>query len=178
MDMNVVADILNTGVTGFAFLMLFLGFKLTANVQKKILEHKSSDFNDIEMYREWKELVASQINNTRYFIAFSLLFFAGGVFLLIYQADSKHKQAASEITVATSPAHETLPFQPRARLQNNPMDFKEGNSLKVKNGDMITVSYEEPIAKIRELEDSLKAEKQTKKELVIDKANVSDDAGL
>ncbi len=29
MDLEVIANILNTGVTGFAFLMLFLGFRLT-----------------------------------------------------------------------------------------------------------------------------------------------------
>ena len=169
MDMSVIANILNTGVTGFAFLMLFLGFKLTSNVQAKILEHKSSDFKNIEMYREWKGLIASQLTNTRYFIAFSLLFFAGGLFLLMYQAES-------EITIATSP--EKLPFQPRVFLQNNPMDFNEGNSLNVKNGESIRVSYEEPIAKIRELKYSLESEKRITKSLMIDKASVSDDAGF
>jgi hypothetical protein len=169
MDMSVIANILNTGVTGFAFLMLFLGFKLTSNVQAKILEHKSSDFNNIEMYREWKGLIASQLTNTRYFIGFSLLFFAGGLFLLMHQAESK-------ITVATSP--EQLPFQPRVFLQDNPMNFNEGNSLKVKNGQSIRVSYDEPIAKIRELKDSLASEKRIIKSLMIDKASLSDDAGF
>ncbi len=169
MDMSVIANILNTGVTGFAFLMLFLGFRLTSKVQVKILEHKSSDFNNIEMYREWKGLIASQLTNTRYFIAFSLLFFAGGVFLLMHQAETR-------ITVATSPEH--LPFQPRVFLQNNPMNFNEGNSLKVKDGESIRVSYEEPIAKIRELKDSLASEKRITKSLMIDKASISDDAGF
>lgn len=169
MDMSVIANILNTGVTGFAFLMLFLGFKLTSNVQAKILEHKSSDFNNIEMYREWKGLIASQLTNTRYFIAFSLLFFAGGLFLLMHQAEN-------EITVATSP--EQLPFSPRVFLQNNPMDFSKSNALTIKNGQSIRVSYEEPIAKIRELNASLNYEKDLIKRLMIEKASTSDDAGF
>lgn len=74
MDINIV-DILNTGVTGFAFLMLFLGYKLTAAVQTKIFEQKTDDFESIEMYREWKSLVSAQLNNTRFFILFSLIFF-------------------------------------------------------------------------------------------------------
>jgi len=169
MDMSVIANILNTGVTGFAFLMLFLGFKLTSNVQTKIFEHKPSDFNSIEMYREWKGLIASQLTNTRYFLAFSLLFFAGGLFLLIYQAENK-------ITVATSP--EKLPFAPRVFLQDTPMDFSKDNSLMVKDGQSIRVSYEEPIAKIRELNAWLKHEKNITKRLMIEKASISDDSGF
>lgn len=167
--MSVITDILNTGVTGFAFLMLYLGFKLTSNVQAKIFEHKPNDFNDIEMYREWKELIASQLTNTRYFLGFSLLFFAGGLFLLIYQAENK-------ITVETSP--EQLPFAPRVFLQSKPMDLSNDNSLLIKDGQNIRVSYEEPLAKIRELKASLKHQRKVAKKLMIEKASTSDDAGF
>jgi hypothetical protein len=92
MDLEFVAKILNTGVTGFAFLMLFLGFRLTSQVQAKILEHKTSDFKDVEMYREWKELIAAQLSNTRYFLMFSLTFFAGSLFLLVYESENKPKR--------------------------------------------------------------------------------------
>ncbi len=169
MDMSFISGILNTGVTGFAFLMLFLGYKLTASVQAKIFEHKPSDFRDIEMYREWKGLIASQLTNTRYFLAFSLLFFAGGLFLLIYQAEN-------EITLETSP--ENMPFAARVFVQSKAMDLTESNSIKIKDGQNIRVSYEAPIAKIRELNASLENQKKLTKSLMIDKASNSNDVGF
>ncbi|MCK5812684.1 MAG: hypothetical protein KAH03_00430 [Cocleimonas sp.] len=169
MDISLVTDILNTGVTGFAFLMLYLGFKLTSNVQAKIFEHKPGDFKSIEMYREWKGLIASQLTNTRYFLAFSLLFFAGGLFLLLYQAENR-------ITVETSP--EKLPFSPRVFFQSKPMDLSNDNSLLVKDGQNIRVSYDEPVAKIQALNALLEHQKNLAKALMIEKASRSDDVGF
>ena len=153
MDLEFVAKILNTGVTGFAFLMLFLGFRLTSQVQAKILEHKTSDFKDVEMYREWKELIAAQLSNTRYFLMFSLTFFAGSLFLLVYESENKPKVIMSK--VLTSP--ETLNFEPKIFVNGEKMDFEQRYSLpipvQIKDGHGgIRVSYDVPIEEIRKLE--------------------------
>lgn len=169
MDMSLIANILNTGVTGFAFLMLFLGFKLTSSVQAKIFERNPNDFDNIELYREWKGLIASQLKNTRYFLGFALLFFCGGLFLLIYQAENK-------VSIETSP--EQLSFSPRIFFQTKIVDLKNNNTLLVKDGENIRISYEIPVAKIRELKASLLREKNLAKRLMIEKASVSDDAGF
>jgi hypothetical protein len=152
MDLEIIAKILNTGVTGFAFLMLFLGFRLTSQVQAKILDHKPSDFKDIEMYREWKELIAAQLSNTRYFLIFSLIFFAGGLFLLVYESETKPKVIMSK--VLTSP--ETLSFEPKIFVNGEKMDFEQRYSLpipvQIKDGHGgIRVSYDLPIEEIRKL---------------------------
>lgn len=161
MDLEVIANILNTGVTGFAFLMLFLGFRLTSQVQAKILEHKTSDFKDVEMYREWKELIAAQLSNTRYFLMFSLTFFAGSLFLLVYEAEHEPKVVMSK--VLTSP--ETLDFEPKIFVNGNKMDFEQRSSLpipiQIKDGHGgIRVSYDVPMEEIRKLKDLIEKKKR------------------
>ena len=171
MDMSIIPDILNTGVTGFAFLMLYLGFKLTSNVQTKIFEHQPSDFRDIEMYREWKSLIASQLTNTRYFIGFSLLFFAGGLFLMLYQ--TKH-----EIKIITSP--EELPFKPVVFVQGEKINFDHNSKIIMKNGESIRIDYDSARKQIALANNSLRDAKillsaEKRKNSL---ANITDDSGF
>jgi hypothetical protein len=170
MDLEIIAKILNTGVTGFAFLMLFLGFRLTSQVQAKILDHKTSDFKDVEMYREWKELIAAQLSNTRYFLIFSLIFFAGGLFLLVYEAKN-------ELKMVMSP--KKLPFIPSVYIDGDEMDFEQRHSLPllVKDGQNIRVSYEEPLKTIRELKASLSLKKDLAQKTMVKTAKESGDSG-
>ncbi|MEH6344808.1 MAG: hypothetical protein V7785_06980 [Bermanella sp.] len=88
LDISLV-DLLNTGITGFAVVLLYLGYKLTSGVQAKILSENPSQFSDIEMFREWKGMIDAQLKNTRYFMLIALLFFAGGVGKMMYDAESK-----------------------------------------------------------------------------------------
>lgn len=94
--------ILNTGVTGFAFLMLFVGYKLISKAQTDVLERDPNDFPSIEFFGEWRELVHGQLINARYFMGFTALLFFGGLFLLIYRGES-------HILLTIAPMNESIP---------------------------------------------------------------------
>ncbi len=172
MDINIV-DILNTGVTGFAFLMLFLGYRLTAAVQTKILEQKTDEFSSVEMYREWKSLVCAQLNNTRFFIAFSLIFFAGGLALLMYQHN-----AESKIILSVTPLDSS--FIPRVVHQTEELQLNESGRiiLNVQNEHNISVSNEQLVRKLQELIFSLEDQKRIYDETLIKKSSTSDELGF
>ena len=170
--MNIsVVDILNTGVTGFAFLMLYLGYKLTSDVQSKIFLQKPDAFSDIAMYKEWKDLVCNQLSNTRYFMVFSLIFFAGGLFLLIYQAESK-------IILSVTPTDKACP--PIVLHQGEPLNLNDTGyaMLMVKDEHNINVSNEKLIYKLNELTFSLEDQREVTKNIIIDNANKSKDSGF
>ena len=169
-DNNAIIGILNTGVTGFAFLMLLLTYRLASRVQTSILAHNPKDFPDIDRYREWISLMTSQLNNTRIFMVFSLLFFAGGLLLMMYQAESK-------IFLSVFPAESSL--MTRVHHQDTLLALEEGPvGLRVKDEHTISVSVE-PLAKeIRELSSSLEQQKAGTRIQTIDTANNSRDSGL
>jgi hypothetical protein len=170
--MNIsIVDILNTGVTGFAFLMLYLGYRLTSDVQSKIFAQKPDTFSNIEMYKEWKSLVRNQLNNTRYFLVFSLIFFAGGLFLLIFQAENK-------IILSVTPIDQSCP--PIVFHQGEPLTLNDTGyaMLMVKNEHNINVSNEKLIHKLNEISFSLEDQRKVTKNLVIVNANKSRDSGF
>lgn len=170
MDINVV-DILNTGVTGFAFLMLYLGYRLTSDVQSKIFDQKAEDFSSVEMYREWKSLVCSQLNNTRYFMAFSLIFFAGGLILLMYQAESK-------IILSVTPLDDS--YVPKVVHQSKELHLNDSGRiiLNVKDEQNISVSNEQLIRRIQQLAFSLEDQKHIFDEAIIKKSAEPDELGF
>lgn len=172
MDINIV-DILNTGVTGFAFLMLFLGYRLTAAVQTKIFEQKADEFPSVEMYREWKSLVCTQLNNTRFFILFSLIFFAGGLSLLMYQ-----HQAESKIIISVSPMDST--YNPRVVHQSEEITLNESGRiiLNVQDEHNISISNEELVRKIQELVFSMEDQKRIFDETLLSNSANSDELGF
>lgn len=167
MDFNVV-DILNTGVTGFAFLMLYLGYRLTSDVQNKIFAQKANEFSSIEMYREWKSLVCTQLNTTRYFMIFSLIFFAGGLFLLMYQAES-------EIILSVTPLDDS--YSPRVVLQSEELKLNDSGriTLTVRDEQNISIDNDELVRKIQELAFSLRDQKHIfDQELLEQSANTTE----
>ena len=172
MDINVV-DILNTGVTGFAFLMLFLGYKLTSDVQSKIFEQKADEFHDVAMYKEWKSLVCSQLLNTRYFMAFSLIFFVGGLFLVMYQY-----QAESKIILSVTPLEKS--YAPLVHHQSETLNLSDTGRvvLIVKDEHNISISIDKLMDEIHKLTFNLEDQKDTTKELLLIKANNSSDFGI
>lgn len=171
MSINPV-DILNTGVTGFAFLMLYLGYRLTSEVQRKILE-KSIDFPNETAFEEWKELVVIQLNNTRYFLAFAALFFVGGLLILMYAAKS-------DINVEYSPVEIEAGIGPTLLHQGESVDFSEHGTARVSIYDHETLRLV-----IKDITEELIEARQEKRRLEgeltkrsISKANSSTDSGF
>ena len=133
-----IVDVLNTGVTGFAFLMLFVGYRLLSNVQSKVLERNVNDFQSIEYFREWREMVQGQLANTRYFMAFSALLFFGGVGLLVYRAES-------EITLSIAPSEGGV--LPTILLGTDVMALTEEGqvAMKVRSGSSMLIKIDKLI---------------------------------
>ncbi len=170
MELNIV-DILNTGVTGFAFLMLYLGYRLTSKVQSKIFDQKPDEFKDIAMYKEWKDLVKSQLLNTRYFLSFALLFFAGGIVLLMYQAESK-------IILSVTPYANN--YRPLVHHQSSELELNEKGraTLLVKNEHNIVVENTAMVEQLSMLKFSLEDNQKIQRKLVIVNANKETDSGF
>lgn len=79
-----IVAILGTGATGFSFLMLYMGYRLTSDTQQKILAKDISDVEP-EQLKVWEKITEKQIVNTRFFMGFSLLFLIGGLVILAIQ---------------------------------------------------------------------------------------------
>lgn len=120
-DFNVV-EILNTGITGFAVILLYLGYRLTSEVQSKILDKNPNDFKTLEVFKEWKELVNTQLKNTRHFMIIALVFFSGGLAKLMYETESK-------IIISVGPIEEKT--SPIVRHQNNDVRLNENGSAEL-----------------------------------------------
>jgi len=169
MKFNIV-DILNTGVTGFAFIMLYLGYRLTASVQSKILDKNPEEFHDLAFYREWAGIVRNQLNNTRYFLLFAAIFFAGGLTLLIYQPKNS-------IILAVYPEVGDLPI---ITLQNKKIKLDQDGTayIQVRNDHNIRVNYDNILKEISNLKLELKNKNFALKNTVIDSVSTSSEAGF
>ena len=166
-----IVDILNTGVTGFAFLMLYLGYKLTSDVQTRILDKNTNDFSTIEMFQEWKDLVCTQLINTRYFMMFAIVFFAGGLFLLLFNAENK-------IIIAVSPIEEGI--EPVIRHQSSTLELSKDGSTEVlvRNEHNIVISNDTIIKELNRLRLSNKQKQEIARRLVTTDASTSSEAGF
>lgn len=139
-DFNVV-DVLNTGVTGFAFLMLLVGYRLLSTVQSKVLDKRVEDFSSIEYFREWHNLVNGQLANTRYFMMFSALLFAGGIALLVYRP-------VSSISLVVFPSEGVAP---RILLQHEEVTLDRNGTvmLRVRTDQNVTVRLDDLLKEIQ-----------------------------
>ena len=171
MSINLV-DILNTGVTGFAFLMIFLGHRLTSEVQRKILE-KEIEFADETSFTEWKELVVIQLNNTRYFLAFAALFFVGGLLMLMYLAKS-------ESNVEYSPVEVESKISPKLLHQGNFVDFSEHGTAtaSIRDHETLRLVFKEKSAKLVETRQKIRRLQDQLTTQAISNANSSTDSGF
>lgn len=170
MDMNVV-DILNTGVTGFAFLMLMLGYRLTSQVQTKILSQNPTEFKDPTIFKQWKDLVCLQLTNTRYFMVFVVLVFVGGLVLLFLKPDAR-------IVLSVTPKDGDP--KPQIRLQDRPIDLGNAGSrfVLVRDEQNIVVSNEQLVKEITKLRLALENQQETQRNLIRNNASASRDAGF
>ena len=82
-----IVQILSTGVSGFAFLMLLVGYKLTSQIQNKILDIQLAEI-EVEKLSLWSDLANKQVVNTRYFMAFSTVFLMAGLAVLVYRPEA------------------------------------------------------------------------------------------
>lgn len=143
-NLNVV-DILNTGATGFSVIMLYLGYRLIADIQTKLFEQKPDAFSSIEMYREWKDALRSHITNTRLFFIVSIVFFAGGLLCLLYKPENI-------ITLSVTPSLEESVL-PLVQHQHKSVELDRGMAaIKVKDDQTIVISNERMIQKLNELD--------------------------
>ncbi len=96
--------ILNTGVTGFAVLMLFISYRLIAGSQKMVIEKDVKSFPDHETFTGWRDLVKVQVRQTYVFMLLAFLFFGGGLGALLYQF-----RPESDVFLSMQPFEEPLP---------------------------------------------------------------------
>lgn len=170
MDMNIV-DILNTGVTGFAFLMLLLGYRLTSQVQTKILSQNPTEFKDPSIFQQWKDLVCLQLTNTRYFMVFVVLVFVGGLVLLFLKPDAR-------IVLSVTPRDGDP--KPQIRLQDQPIDLGNRGSrfVLVRDEQNIVVSNERLMQEITKLRLALENQEATQRDLIRHNVSSAADAGF
>ncbi|HHB94461.1 MAG TPA: hypothetical protein ENK88_04880 [Campylobacterales bacterium] len=171
--------ILSTGVSGFAFLMLYIGFTLTSSVQKKILDVNIQDTDDSKLVI-WGKLAEKQLINTRYFMGFSIIVLAFSLFVLQLQFETKSKIVSSNKINLTIPTE----YMPIVRAKGKLIKFNkdgEGNAT-VKDEDVINIEnknynkiFAETQRELRESEVNLKDAKRRYAELL---ATQSDDSGL
>jgi hypothetical protein len=64
--------------------MLYMGYKLTSDIQQKIIAKDISDVEP-EQLKVWEKITEKQIVNTRFFMGFSFLFLIGGLAILVIQ---------------------------------------------------------------------------------------------
>ena len=169
--MNIsVVEILNTGVTGFAFIMLYLGYRLTSSVQSKILGKNPEDFQTIEYFREWKELVRNQVINTRYFMLFAAIFFTGGLGLLMYQSESK-------IILTISPVEGIMP---KIFHQIDKVELGENGraNILVKSEHNISVNIEHLMNLLTKANLEIEDLKSANRDLVTETVSESSEAGF
>lgn len=96
-----IVSILDTGVTGFALLMLYLGYSLSKGVQDKLLDSNLNDMSDSAL-KTWERVAGKQLLHTRAFMVLSLAFFLGGLGILFANA-SAGSHAPSAILLRVDP---------------------------------------------------------------------------
>lgn len=162
-------DLLNTGITGFAVVLLYLGYRLTSDVQSKSLGQNPSDFSTVEMLKEWKNLVDSQLKNTRYFMFVALLFFAGG--MLIYTPKSK-------IIVSVAPIEEGLEPEIRHQREDVTLDKNGTVEMVVMDNENIVISNNKVLQELHKLRLYNKQKQNMARSLVVKDVSTSNYAGF
>jgi len=144
-----IVDILNTGFTGFAILVLLLGYRLTSKVQTQIIEQDPNNFKDLKAYKEWSKLMKSQLSNTRYFIIFCSFIFLGGLSVLYFLPEN-------EIIVHINP-YQDKSLNPVIIHRGKQVDINERgySKFKVKNEQTIQLSVIELIKEVKKLKYNL-----------------------
>ncbi len=168
-NLDIVA-ILGTGATGFSFLMLFIGYKLTSDIQNKILDTSLLDL-DPSKINAWEKMAEKQINNTRVFLAFTLVFLIAGLAILTYRPEAK-------IILSISPVETEHPFTVYA--QNEPVVInKDGKGMVIiKSEHGLSIENPSVFSTLAQLKTELKALTASENSLVQRLADESNDSGF
>jgi hypothetical protein len=113
-----IVQILGTGVSGFSFLMLFVGYRLTSSIQGKILDANLATFDSVRL-KVWSSIAERQLANTRYFMLFSVVFLLAGLTVLIIK-----DRPVATILLAVTPAE----------AENSPLVYAQEVPVKLVNG--------------------------------------------
>ncbi|NVK41878.1 MAG: hypothetical protein HWE39_11600 [Oceanospirillaceae bacterium] len=142
-----IVEILSTGVSGFAFLMLYIGFRLTSRIQNKILDVnlKETDAQKLEI---WSGLAERQVVNTRYFMIFALMFLLSGLFVLIYRPNTN-------VSLRVSPSESVLRSQVFAQGTAVDLDENGLGRIVLKDDQAVEIDNRTLFDEIRKLRTEL-----------------------
>lgn len=140
--MDIVA-ILGTGVSGFSFLMLLVGYQLTSKVQNKILDANLANF-DKDRMEAWNSIATKQLANTRYFMLFSTIFLLAGLGVLMLTS-----RPEATIVLSVTPAEAETP--PRIFAQEIPVKLEHGRvKVTIKSDQGLTIQNDELVKQLSE----------------------------
>ncbi|ACA86564.1 MULTISPECIES: hypothetical protein [Shewanella] len=170
MDNLDVVAILGTGATGFSFLMLFIGYKLTSDVQNKILDTSLLDFEP-EKLKIWEEMAGKQLNNTRIFLGFTLLFLMAGLAILIHRPEA-------EVVLSLTPVeaeHPTILY-----IQNRKITLDENGKglIVLKDEHALNIDNSTVFSKLSKLEAKLSASTTSENALIQQLSDNTNDSGF
>ena len=170
MDNLDIVAILGTGATGFSFLMLFVGYKLTSDIQKRILDTSLLDL-DPDRLATWEKIAGKQINNTRVFLGFTLVFLIAGLAMLAHRPDTK-------VILSLKPMEAEHP--PIVYAQENLIRLDENGkgAVVVKDEHALEIDNSKVFQKLAELQLQLSAVTASESSLVQKLANESQDSGF
>ncbi len=167
-----VVEILQTGVTGFSFLMLFVVWKLTSSNQKKIFEKDTSNISP-EKLAVWENMAAKQTANTRYFMGFTLVVLIASLFALTFT-----ERPEATILLTLSPIKDG--YHPIVHAQNKAISLdKNGKgSALLKDDHTLAIDNKHVFNKLDELEKSLSISLASEKAAAKEKAQSSSLSGF
>lgn len=140
--MDIVA-ILGTGVSGFSFLMLLIGYQLTSKIQSKILDVNLASLDKARL-EAWNAIATKQLANTRYFMLFSTIFLMAGLGVLMF---TSRPEATIVLTVTPSEAETS----PRVYAQQTQVKLENGRGLvTIKSDQGLTIQNDELVKQLRD----------------------------
>lgn len=164
--------ILSTGVSGFSFLMLYVGYRLTSSVQKKILDVdlQGTDTDRIEV---WGKLADKQLSNTKCFMAFSILTLIAGLVVL-------QLQYRPEASIGFSITPSQAAYMPVVYVQTNlvPLNENGKGEAKIKNEYLILIDNQDLFNALNEVTKKSEASRAGEKALAEKLASESNDSGF
>ncbi|MFV0438290.1 MAG: hypothetical protein ACK5PS_12995 [Desulfopila sp.] len=168
--MDIVA-VLGTGVSGFSFLMLLIGYQLTSRIQGKILDMNLAEL-DKDKLTTWMEIANRQLANTRFFMLFSTIFLIAGLAVLLITS-----RPEATIVLTVTPAEMQSP--PQVYAQQKEIQLVNGRGLvTIKSDQGLTIQIDNLVKQLREEMTKRKAAEFGQRQLAQQSATRSRDAGF
>ena len=115
-----IVDVLNTGVSGFAVVMMYFTYRLLARAQNVITDVRPKEFESVQFYESWCNGVRAPLVYVRYFMILTGFVFFGSLALLIWDPENR-------IIVSVVPSESNL--LPELQYQGHVLSFSETGSL-------------------------------------------------